>query len=257
MTGSPPRSSVGRHVFGLAALASGIITAAWPDYRGWDELRSVLNATDGPVFVYAAAAAQIVGGVAVNFRRTATAGAAVLAVVYLVFAVLYVPRIVASPQIYDRWGNFFEQFSLAIGAAIVYARFSPAWALERTIRLGRVLFAVCVVSFALEQAFYLDATAQLVPKWIPPSPVFWAVTTTVAFLLAAVALLTDLRSLLAARLLTAMIVLFGLLVWVPLIFAAPHSHTNWSEGAETFAIAGAAWVLADLLRELQKRVTSC
>src|SRR5205823_14492605 len=28
-----------------------------------------------------------------------------------------------------------------------------------------------------------------------------------------------------------------------------HSHTNWSETAETFAIAGTAWILADLLGE--------
>jgi hypothetical protein len=56
-------------------------------------------------------------------------------------------------------------------------------------------------------------------------------------------------ALLAARLLTVMVGSFGLLVWVPLILSDPHNHTNWSENAETFAIAAAAWVLADLLGE--------
>jgi len=46
-----------------------------------------------------------------------------------------------------------------------------------------------------------------------------------------------------------MLVLFGLLVWVPLLLSDPHSHTNWSETVETFAIAGTAWILADLLGE--------
>jgi hypothetical protein len=46
-----------------------------------------------------------------------------------------------------------------------------------------------------------------------------------------------------------MIVGFGMLVWVPLVLSNPHSHTNWSEIAETFEIAGAAWILADLLAE--------
>lgn len=78
---------------------------------------------------------------------------------------------------------------------------------------------------------------------------FWAVTTTVAFALAATALLTNRLALLATRLLTMMLVVFGLLVWVPLLLLHPHSHTNWSEFAETFAIAGAAWILADLLGE--------
>jgi hypothetical protein len=78
---------------------------------------------------------------------------------------------------------------------------------------------------------------------------FWAVATTVAFALAAVALLTNRMALLATRLLTTMIVIFGLLVWVPLLLSDPHSHANWSETAETFAIAGVAWILADLLSE--------
>jgi hypothetical protein len=46
-----------------------------------------------------------------------------------------------------------------------------------------------------------------------------------------------------------MVVIFGLLVWIPLVVSDPRNHTNWSEFAETFAIAGAAWILADLLGE--------
>ena len=176
-------------------------------------------------------------------------GAAVLGAAYLVFALLCVPGIIAAPQIYNSWGNLFEQFSLLTGAAIVYARLSWAWSPEALNRIGRLLLGICVASFTLEQAIYLDATAHLVPKWVPPSQMFWAVATTVSFALAAVALLTNLMALLASRLLTMMIVSFGLLVWVPLVLLDPHSHTNWSENAETFAIAGATWILADLLGE--------
>jgi hypothetical protein len=135
------------------------------------------------------------------------------------------------------------------GAAIVYARLSSAWSPETLQRIGRILLGICAASFALEQAIYLSATAPLVPKWVPPSQMFWAVATTVSFALAAVALLTNRMALLAARLLTIMVVSFGLLVWVPLVISDPHNHTNWSENAETFAIAGAAWILADLLGE--------
>ncbi len=242
-------SNLGRHVFGVAALAFGLITLAWHDYKDWDQLRNILNGTDGPVFVYAAAAAQIFGGAAIQFRGTAKTGAVVLGAVYLVFALLYVPRIAATPRIYDAWGNFFEQFSLVTGAFMVYARLSSRWAPQTLNRIGRILLGICISSFALEQAIYLDATADLVPKWLPPSRMFWAVTTTVPFALAAGALLTNRMALLATRLLTMMLVIFGLLVWVPLLVSHPRSHTNWSECAETFAIAGVAWILADLLGE--------
>jgi hypothetical protein len=76
---------------------------------------------------------------------------------------------------------------------------------------------------------------------------FWAYVTTIAFALAAIALIINQKSLLAARLLTAMIALFGIVVWLPSIVAHPHDLISWSECAETFAIAGATWILADLL----------
>jgi len=240
MTEATPSSNPGRHVFGVAALAFGVITLAWHVYNDWHLPRYI---------VYAAAATLIFGGAAIQFRRTAKTGAAVLGAVYFGFALACVPRIVAAPRIYNSWGNFFEQFSLVAGAAIVYARLSSAWSRETLNRIGRILLGLCAASFALEQAFYLGATASLVPKWIPPTQMFWAVTTTVFFALAAVALLADRMALLAARLLSTMLVLFGVLVWVPLLVSGPHSYTNWSETAETFAIAGATWILADLLGE--------
>ena len=229
-------SNLGSSVFGMAALAFGLIALAWHGYNDWHPPRYL---------VYATAAALIFGGAAIPFHRTAKTGAVVLGAVYLVFALLCVPGIVAKPQIYTSWGNFFEQFSLVTGAAIVCARLSSA----TVNRIGRILLGICTASFTLEQAFYLGATANLVPKWLPPSQMFWAVATTVLFALAAVALLTNRMALLATRLLTMMLVTFGLLVWVPVLLSDPHNHTNWSETVETFAIAGTVWILADILGE--------
>jgi hypothetical protein len=240
MTVVASSSNFGRHVFGVAALAFGVITLAWHDFNDPRQLRYI---------VYAASAALIFGGAAIQFGRATKTGGAVLVAAYLVFVVMCVPGIVAAPRIYNSWGNFFEQFSLLTGAAIVFARCSSAWSPERLKRIGCVLLGICAASFALEQAFYLQATASLVPKWVPPNQTFWAVATTVFFGIAAVALLVNRMTLLASRLLTMMIVGFGLLVWVPLVISSPHSHTNWSECAETFAIAGATWILADFLGE--------
>jgi hypothetical protein len=242
--GSKPNSkstwNLGRHLFGVAAFAFALITLAWHEYNGWHLSRYVL---------YLVVAAEIFGGVAIQFRRTAKPGAGVLGAVYLVFAMRCVPQIFAQPRIYNNWGNFFEQFSLVSGAAIVYGHLSSPWSREALNRIGCILLGLCAASFTLEQAFYLGPTATLVPKWLPPTQMFWAVTTTVLFALGAVAILINRTTLLATRLLTMMLVIFGLLVWVPLLLSNPHSQTNWSETIETFAIAGAAWILADLLGE--------
>jgi hypothetical protein len=188
MTESTPASNLGRHIFGVAALAFGLITLAWHDYNGWHQPRYLIDA---------AGAAQILGGTAIQFRRTAKTGAVLLGAVYVAFALLCVPGIVAAPRIYNSWGNFFEQFSLVTGPEIVYVRLSSTWSRETPNRMGRILFGICAASFTLEQAFYLHATASLVPKWLPPGQMFWAVTTTVLFALAAVALLANQMALLA------------------------------------------------------------
>jgi hypothetical protein len=232
-------SRIARYVFGVATVASGVVTLLWPSH---------VTAEAGR---FAAALAEIAGGAALLFDRSVKLGAAVLVAVYLIFALACVPRIIAAPQIYNTWGNFFEPFSLAVGAGVVYAR-QAAWISARVGCIARLLFGICVTSFALEQLFYLTQTAQLVPAWIPPGPTFWAFATTGAFALAALALFVNWPAVLAARLLTIMLAVFGLAVWLPSIVLNSRSHTNWSEGAETAAIAGAACILAAFLRDVEK-----
>lgn len=230
---------IGRHLFGAAAILFGAVALAWHDFNAWHQLRTLWNTPYGPAIGSVATVAEIVGGTAIQSRRTARAGSAILGIAYLYFAFSWVPRIVAHPTVYDDYGSFFEQFSLVCGAAIVFDR--------RLASFARIGLGICVVSFALEQLFYLQATAHFVPAWIPPNQMFWAVTTTIAFALAAIAILTNQQASLAARLLTLMIVLFGALIWVPAMVKHPQQHINWGGVAENFLIAGATWILADSL----------
>ncbi len=241
--------SLGRYVYGLAAIASGICALAWHDFSNWHQIKALGDASHHAILTYIAATIEIVGGIAIQLPRTARAGALALGAIYCVFALLGVPLIIAHPLIYNSFGNFFEQLSLASGAVILYAGSGPI-ASARTSRVAQVgyySFAICVVSFGLEQLFYLSETASLVPKWIPPGQMFWAKATTAAFFLAAIALLTGYMARLASRLNTAMILGFGLLVWLPALIADPHSFVSWSEGLETLAIAASAWTVADFL----------
>ncbi|MGB6985538.1 MAG: hypothetical protein WBD74_06110 [Candidatus Aquilonibacter sp.] len=234
MTVSTPNLKLGRQLFAIAAIASGIVTLA-PHHSPY-----------GPILLYAAGVAQIFGGAAMLLRRSAKIGAVVLGAVYLIFSLLLVPPIVAKPLVFDPWGDFFEEFTLVVGAAIVYA-LSSGFARKTVRRIGRILFGICVISFAVYQAVHLDYTASLVPTWVPPSQMFWSVATTVAFGLEAVALLTNRWALLATRLTTLMLVIFGLLVWLPRLLSDPSKHSNWSETVLTFGIAATSWIIADLL----------
>lgn len=231
VTESTMRSDLGRYVFGLAVLACGLVTLVWHV--------SVLS--------YVVGVAQVVGGVAILFGRTAKVGAILIGAAFVILCLLSVPPIIANPQVYFSWGNFFYPFSLVIGAAIVVVRFTPSWNPRTVARIASVLFGICIVSFGIEQVEFLARTASLVPKWIPPSQMFWAIATCVPFALAAIALFVNRFALLATQLFALMMLLFGILVWIPILFVDPHTRGNWVEGMETFATAGAAWILADYL----------
>jgi uncharacterized membrane protein YphA (DoxX/SURF4 family) len=242
--------SPGRYLYGLAAIGFGICALASNDLNSWQqEIKALGDVPHREILSYIVAAVEILGGIAVQWPRTARTGAAALGAIYFAFALLGVPFIIKHPLVYNNYGNFFEQFSFVSGAVILYAYSGPITP-ARTARLAQIgyySFGICVLSFGLEQLFYLSATASLVPKWIPPGQMFWAIATTAAFALAAIALLTGLMARLASRLTTAMLLGFGLLVWLPALFADPRSLGNWSESVETLGIAGSAWIVADYL----------
>jgi hypothetical protein len=242
------KTAFGRHVFGIAILYFGIVDLFLHDYNDWEQLKSLWLTPGGSFVGYVVAGCMIAGGIAVQWRRTARAGAVVLGFVFLFFGLRWIPGMIAQPRVFDSYGNFFEEFSIFTGALIVYATATPAlrWsvALER---LAYYFFAACVISFTIAQVIDLRGVAGFVPKWIPPGPMFWSVTTTIAFALAAIALLLRFKALLALRLTTVMILGFGLLLWLPRLLADPSSQLNWGGNGQNLAIAGAAWILADFL----------
>jgi uncharacterized membrane protein YphA (DoxX/SURF4 family) len=252
------RVYLGRHVLGLAAILFGVFTLGWRGFNDWQQIQALGNFPHREALACFFAVIEIAGGMAIQWRKTARAGAIMLGCVFLIFALLWIPRIAAEPSVYDRWGNFFEQFSQVAGALVVYAVFSgnrnDSERRAKLARTGYFCFAICVVSFTLAQIIYIRGTADFVPRWIPPGQMFWAVTTTIAFALAAIALLSGRVALLASRLLAAMIVGFGLLVWLPAPFLDPHKPLSWFGNAENLSIAAAAWIVADYLS--QKRSIS-
>ena len=108
---------LGRHVYGLAAIGFGLTTLVWRDFNIWQQIRALGNVPHREILVYIAAAIELAGGLAIQWRKTARAGAFVLGALYLTFALLWVPHILATPRIYDRWGNFFEAIFSSLGRA--------------------------------------------------------------------------------------------------------------------------------------------
>ncbi|MBV8344805.1 MAG: hypothetical protein JO190_07405 [Candidatus Eremiobacteraeota bacterium] len=234
-----------RILFGASAVLFGVIALMWHDADTWQSLHRILRLPLGTIVGTGLMIALIVGGIGIALPRVVRPASIVLVVVYALFSLVCIPGIFAAPKVFAQYDGFFEQFALLCGALAVYAAANAGSgpALRRAARFG---LGLSLVSFTLAQVIYLKVTVELVPTWIPPSQTFWAILTTVAFALAAIATLINLRARLALRLTTLMLTLFGLLVWVPLLIAHPEAHGNWSEFALNFLIAGAAWVVAEL-----------
>jgi len=242
------RVSYGRIVFGAAAVLFGVIALMWHDPDTWQNLQEIWRLPFGALIGGCLMTAQIAGGIGMQFSRTARLASVVLGVVYLCFSLACIPDIIRASSIYERYGgSFFLFFSLLCGAIALYAG-TDANAARAVVfgRLARLGLGVCAISFTLGQILLPRETADLVPKWIPPNQMFWAILTTVAFGLAAVVILINRRARLATRLMTLMLAFFGVLVWVPRLIAHPKAHLNWSEFALTFLVTGAAWMVADL-----------
>lgn len=59
---------------------------------------------------------------------------------------------------------------------------------------------------------------------------------------------------LAARLLSLMLLIFSALTLAPGMVAAPHDQGTWASNADNLAAVAAAWILADWLAQRRKAV---
>jgi uncharacterized membrane protein YphA (DoxX/SURF4 family) len=239
----------GWRVYGLGVMALGLVCLVWGNFDLGQPVPR--NFPDRAALAYAAAAFMLVAGAAVEWRRTTAWGAAALFVYYaLIVVILMNGRVVLAH--YTEFGSYSgaaEQLAISAGGLIVYAANAniDAALAARLTRLGQLTFGVCALLFGGAHFFYMNLTAPMVPKWLPPTQEFWGYSTGIAHIAAGVAILTGVQARLAAILLTAMFASFTLLVHGPMLLADPSRYMNWTENALNLALVGAAWVVADSL----------
>ncbi|HTU80895.1 MAG TPA: hypothetical protein VMF61_02135 [Candidatus Acidoferrales bacterium] len=237
-----------RALFGVSAMVYGIASLLSPHEGMWLRF-APLGTPVATVLVWLLAILQVAGGIGLAFRPAAKVSALVLGAIYGLFALLCIPPVFMSLKNYLEFIDFGEQLAIAIGAFAVYAALDTNG--KRAVRRANVLrigLGICAVTFALAQIVYLQYTASLVPAWIPPNGVFWTNLTTAAFGLAAIALLIDVKARLASRLMGLMLVLFGVLVWVPRMAVHPAAPGLWTEFSSNYLIAAAALAVAEIVK---------
>jgi uncharacterized membrane protein len=241
----------GRRVYGLGVTALGLACLAFGDFDPGQAVPK--NFPARTALAYSAGAFMVVAAAAIEWRRTAVWGAAALTGYYAVVVLLLMNGrlLLSGYAVYGTYENIAMQLAIAASALIVYATTAQIerGLTARLTRLGQMAFGVCPLIWGGAHFIYMNLTAPLVPKWLPPGQVFWGYVTGVCFIAAGLAILTGIQARLAAILLTIMVASFGLLANGPMLVADPSSHWNWTESTLNLALTGAAWVVADSLAQ--------
>lgn len=237
----------GVRVFGLGALALGIVGMIWGDFAlQWQPV------PDGvpyrKVLAYVSAGVLAVAGASLILRKAAGVGAWALALSYLVWVVaLHAPRVAAKPLDVSIWLGLAESLALLCGALVAVTQTASLGSQAGRVTEGaRLAFGAALLVFGLSHFVYARFTAGMVPAWIPPSQTFWAYATGAFHIAAGLAFLSGVQARVAAWCLTAMFAGFVLLLHAPRVFADPTNRTEWTMLAIALSLTGAAWTLADM-----------
>jgi len=239
----------GRYLFALAILAFGIQHFAFAITGAglgppWTPVNHVLSYIVGVLLLAA--------GVGLATMWQVRCAGIMLSIVFMARALLhYAPKLIATPRNPGPWTSGFELLALGGASLVLTAMFSDRHAytgkFDRSIAnlflAGRLLFAIGLVVFGVQHLMYGAFVATLVPAWIP-FQLFWAYFVGVAFIAAALAIVSGKLAPLAATLLGTMFFLWVVMLHVPRVASALHNGNEWTSLFVALAMGGGAFVVA-------------
>jgi uncharacterized membrane protein len=249
---------LGIWIYGLATAITGSLNIVWeafePSHQPIQALGKQIPGSQ--ILALISGVWLIAAGIAILWRRSQRMGAMASAIVYLVFALLWVPRFFTTTHVLGfRPGVILfilfgvgQQLMLISPAIIVYAiSASPDQVSQaRAITIARWALGLGPVMFGLAHLVSPKIMAGFVPHWVP-FPVFWAIVTGIAFLLSGISILSGIQDVLAARLLALMLLLFEVLVEAPPVFTHLHDQKTWGGAVYNLTAIGACLIFSEFV----------
>ena len=237
--------AIGLMGLGILSLGSGDFAYTWQPVPGWVIWREGLAYVSGLLLVGT--------GIGMLVKRTARPSTLIITIYAATWVLLLqAPRVAHAPGNVGTWLGVCENLVLVCGGWILFLSLAGS---EHDMglkfladpRVPRVLFGASCVVFGLSHFVYVDATAAMVPAWLPDR-VGFAYLTGAGHFTAGLAILFAAVPRLAATLEASMISSFVLVLHIPSVFSEPASRLQWTMLFVASALAGAAWVVAGSLR---------
>ena len=228
----------GRYFFAVAIIAFGVIQFVAGDFMAG--LLPVSETLPGrKLFLYLVSTLFLVGGlgllVPVSYKHAARF------VGYLFLILVIYPHLAALiPDIKNPgpWTSTAECLALCGGAFIISG--SPKF-----ISIGKIVFAISLVVFAVQHFLYADFIATLIPEWIPLK-VFLAYFIGVAFTLASISILLNIKTRLACCLLGFMFLFWVIFLHAVRVAGSPQKETEWTSLFVAIGFCGIFFYTASL-----------
>jgi len=249
---------IGVWFYGLGTVLTGILNIAWGDFDASHQPIQSLgkNLPGQHILAYVAGVWLVAAGLAILWRRSERIGAAASAIIYSIFAALWLARYYAGIHalgwridvILGVTFGLAQQLMLLAPAAIVYASITSPDSLfeKRAAIAARWMLGLPPILFGIFHLIGIRVFATIVPQWMPFG-YFWAGLTGIAFILAGIAICSGKMDVLALRLLALMLLLFEGLVEAPPIVIRLHDQPTWGAAVYNLVAIGACWIFAEFL----------
>jgi uncharacterized membrane protein len=242
--------------FAVGMIGLGVLALVYGDYAlVWQPVPQFPGRT---ALAYASGAIMLFGGVALLLRSKSAWAIRILFPYLIIWMCLKIPALVVAPGMEAVWLGFGELAVLMTGGWVLFANMAQFGqdsrlcflCSEKSIRAAQIWFAIWLIPIGLSHIFYVKATADLVPAWLPYRT-GWAYLTGAGHIAAGLGVLFSVFPALAAMMEAAMIGIFTLLVWLPAILKQPRARLPWTAFFISWAIAAAAWVVAQSIARKQ------
>src|SRR6185437_12059675 len=192
-------SHIGRIFYGVAIAATGLLTVYYRDFPYYFIPPHHVWLTDHVAAIYLSGALLFAAGAWIVWgERLAPVCLSLAAALVLIFCFYFIPYELSTSAIYmhyGAWENAAKELALAGGALVVAG-----------LKIGRVLFALAIISFGVDHYVYAHEATGYMPTWIHHQ-LFWIYFTGTCLLGSGIAILLKIRVRLAATLLGIMILI--------------------------------------------------
>ena len=234
---------------GVLGLIKGTFGQMWQPVPKWVPAQTAL--------AYLCAVISLGSGVALLFPRTAAVASRVLFAALMAWLlVMRFPYLFfQKPLVLVAW-SFGATAVMVAGAWVLYVWLASERdrsrlgfvADDRGLRIASALYGVSLIPFGLAHFLYMEATAPLIPDWLPWH-VGLAYFTGAAFIAAGLSAITGVAARLGVALSALQMALFGLIVWIPRVLSGNLSEFQRGEAIQTWVLTAGAWIVADSLRD--------